>query len=140
MSKQSLTVFGNEGLFEYILFLHQWCAGVPCLANLFPNGIVAVVELVKHESVQFGDIYLVLFIQHGLVCQYANDLTDDMMTVDLHLVLDDLTLQRQRELLYDIILAYIRKSESTVNKDRYYSKRKCNHVLHGELYQRRKLC
>ena len=90
MSKQSLTVFGNEGLFEYILFLHQWCAGVPCLANLFPNGIVAVAELVKHESVQLGDIYLVLFIQHGLVCQYANDLTDDMMTVDLHLVLDDL--------------------------------------------------
>ena len=74
---------------------------MPCLTNLFPNGIVAVAELVKHESVQLGDIYLVLFIQHGLVCQYANDLTDDMMTVDLHLVLDDLTLQRQRELLYD---------------------------------------
>ena len=57
------------------------------MANLFPNGIVAVAELVKHESVQLGDIYLALFIQHGLVCQYANDLTDDMMTVDLHLVL-----------------------------------------------------
>lgn len=45
----------------YLLF-HQASTCMPRLADLFPDGVVAVLELVKHKGVELGRVNLPLLI------------------------------------------------------------------------------
>lgn len=51
---------GREGE----LLLHQFCAAVPSLAALFPDFVVAVLELVKDKGIELGGIHPALFVQY----------------------------------------------------------------------------
>ena len=74
---------------------------MPGLAHLFTDGIVTILELIKHEGVQLRGINLPLFIQNRFIRKNSHDFTDHVMTVDLHLVFNDPAFKGQRELLND---------------------------------------
>ena len=64
---------GQPLFFVFLLFFHQPCAAVPSLPDFPAYGIIAVLHLVKKESVQFPGIDLALIIQYLLVRQHIYD-------------------------------------------------------------------
>ena len=75
------------------LALHERRASMPRLTNFFANGVITMAELVKNKSIQLCNIYFPLLVQHGFICQDTHDFTEDMMSVNFHLILNNFTFQ-----------------------------------------------
>ena len=92
----------NEGLssFQRLLF-HEGGAGVPGLTDLFAGGIIAVLELVKHQGMELFGIHLSLFIENSLFGFDVDDFADnagDKLCIDRF---EQFTFHDHREFLDD---------------------------------------
>lgn len=74
---------------------------MPCLTDLLADGVVSAAEWVKRERVQLSGIDIAVFVKHRFVCQHADYLADNVMTVNLRLVLNNFALKRLRKFLYN---------------------------------------
>ena len=92
----------NEGLSRFLrLLLHKSSAGVPGLTDLFAGGIIAVLELVKHQGMELLRIDFSLFIENSLFSFDVDDFADNAgneLRIDK---LEQLTFHDHREFLDD---------------------------------------
>ena len=72
---------------------HQSRVGLPCLSEFFADCVVAVLELVEHECVEFYGDDLAFFVKH------VDDFAEYAEAVSGVLAFSDFAFKRQGELL-----------------------------------------
>ncbi len=83
----------------FIVF-HQRDAGLPGLAHLFAQGVVAALELVEGKRLNLFGVNPALFIQHLFVGQHVDNLAQHPKPIDGVLAFDHLALEGDRELFH----------------------------------------
>ena len=76
--------------------LHQADTTMPCLTDLFSNGIVSILYLIKRKSMEFSDIDLSGIVQNFIIGNYIHNLPKYAQTTRLRLHLHNFTLQCKR--------------------------------------------
>ena len=78
------------------LLLHQGCAGVPCLTHFFADGIVTVLELIKHKMVILYCLMEYEPVRFNEMKRYLGSITDKTLSSNLkELEADQLILRKE---------------------------------------------